>query len=411
MPDMADGTPPEAVEADIEQQPDEPVGAQVLRRVHQDSSALLEEYDSWLSVLEHEGVKTHLTAQLERLEECLTETEELFNSEYSELQGLDGAMEEEAPAETPAEAPDETPDGKDMDEPDDTNAVPADSGTPPDDSDDESGEKALRNGKKKHLKKSADPAKVPGYEENQKKPGARGSEANFKAADPEAIPGSEEHQDKPGETGTEDDLAASVKFLPHHHKTIGEAKSHLKDLSEKPEMDDEDKMKCYHFHKGLGDIVSAITGIGGSKSVDPATVPGYEEHQKKPGSEGSEANFKSSDPPTTPGSEEHQDKPGHSGSEGDFKELPEIDDEHPHVKALREASGFFGDMARTTDFGDEHRQKCLMHHKALDPIAQADNTANVQDNVGDMDTKAARLYEAAKALNEKLVRFNSVIAR
>lgn len=75
--------------------PDEPLGAQALRRVHQDAMTLLEEYDSWLSQLEHDGVKSHLEEQLERLETAMTETEKVFRQAYADLDPLEGEMPEE----------------------------------------------------------------------------------------------------------------------------------------------------------------------------------------------------------------------------------------------------------------------------------------------------------------------------
>lgn len=408
------------VEADVEQQPEEPVGAQVLRRVHADSMALLEEYDSWLSVLEHEGVKSHLEDALQELEARMTATEELFSKAYSEAEPLEGAMEEEEAEETEAETP-AMPEGKDMEE-GDTGSVPADSGEPPDESD----EKALRNGRTKRLPrrvKAADPETVPGYEEFQKKPGRTGKETDFKSADPHNVPGYEEYQKKPGKTGSESDMKAmgdpedvpgyeefqdkpghegseaDVKFLPHHTKLIGESKAYLKELSEKEGLDDEDRMKSYHFHKGLGDIVQAVTGMGGGgdKSADPHNVPGYEENQNKPGHTGSETDFKD-----IAHGEETQ-------IPGDLQEIREEAGEpmHPHVKAVKDASDYFGDLAKNPQtFGDEHRQKALIHHKAMDPIGAADNDANVQDDmVGQMDEKALerQMYE----LNQKLIKLHS----
>jgi hypothetical protein len=70
----------------------EPLGAQVLRRVHEHFSLLMQEYDEIMGVLEHEPVKGHLQGLLEDFEQKLTETEEMFGEHYGHLPEIEGAM-------------------------------------------------------------------------------------------------------------------------------------------------------------------------------------------------------------------------------------------------------------------------------------------------------------------------------
>ena len=46
-------------------------------------------------------------------------------------------------------------------------------------------------------------------------------------------------------------------------------------------------------------------------------------------------------------------------------------------KSLKDASGFLHNVAKTHDFGDDHRKEAFMHHKAIDPIMQEDEAVNV----------------------------------
>ena len=88
-PDMT----PEMVE---QESPDEPLGTQILRRVHQDSIILLEEYDEMITLLEHPKVKKFMLKKLERLAGDLEEIEGMFAEHYAEMQGLEGIQDMES---------------------------------------------------------------------------------------------------------------------------------------------------------------------------------------------------------------------------------------------------------------------------------------------------------------------------
>ena len=86
-----DQPPPEEPEGAVE----EPYGAQVLRRIYDDYTALIQDYDEMMQVLEHEGVKHHLMSLLTHIADNLQSTEELFSEAYQELgplnpEGMEG---------------------------------------------------------------------------------------------------------------------------------------------------------------------------------------------------------------------------------------------------------------------------------------------------------------------------------
>lgn len=122
-----------------------PLGAQILKRMHEDAALLMQEYDSWMPTLEHDKVKGHLQAALENLESLMSDTEALHSKHYKDLPPLggDAAMEEgedfetkdgdELPDEVEGDVEIETKDGEELDEDiydkdvDDPDAIGADS--------------------------------------------------------------------------------------------------------------------------------------------------------------------------------------------------------------------------------------------------------------------------------------------
>lgn len=93
----------ETEEGEGEEGTEEKYGLQVLRAIHEHASILLEEYDTMQNVLEHKGVKKHLLTQLERLAECLEETEGIFEKEYPDAEPLEHGVKDMG-GEDPVEA-------------------------------------------------------------------------------------------------------------------------------------------------------------------------------------------------------------------------------------------------------------------------------------------------------------------
>lgn len=157
---------------------EEPYGSQVLRRLHEDHSLLMKDYDEMMGPLENEKVKARLQAKLEAIEGELTEFEELFTSAYPDLDGLVGTKDVGDDGEELQDTADEEVDGdpdnikeevedelepteKDMDTMDDS-GVPA-SGEEREEVDEDevvegmqNGQKSLRSLRKKYGKKDQD---------------------------------------------------------------------------------------------------------------------------------------------------------------------------------------------------------------------------------------------------------------
>lgn len=111
----------------------EPYGAQILRRLHDDHSMLMQDYDSMMGPLEHEGVKGLLQQHLEHKAGFLDELEKAFGEHYPDLEPLGGGGEDDAEGEGEGEAggADEEPaeeegmdDLDDLDEPSDMDDEP-----------------------------------------------------------------------------------------------------------------------------------------------------------------------------------------------------------------------------------------------------------------------------------------------
>ncbi len=77
------GPPPEAG-------PIEPYGAQVLKRIHQDTAALLADYEEMMGALDNEAVKGHMTEKMKLLTREISMVEKLFKKTYKELGPLNG---------------------------------------------------------------------------------------------------------------------------------------------------------------------------------------------------------------------------------------------------------------------------------------------------------------------------------
>src|SRR5439155_1520147 len=105
---------------------------------------------------------------------------------------------------------------------------------------------------------------APGYEEHQKKPGQQGVSAGAGTD-----VGAEEGQAKPGHTATGSEIpgepgyeeaqpkpgGTTQSLVAHEKAAVGEAAGYLKELGEPTsQLDDEGRMKAYHYHKTLDGI-------------------------------------------------------------------------------------------------------------------------------------------------------------
>lgn len=91
--DVTEPEPDIEAAAEMDEGMQEPYGAQLLRRLHQDGAILLGEYDDFARLVENERVKKILVSKLETLVDFLEEIESCFGKEYPEAAPLEGAEE------------------------------------------------------------------------------------------------------------------------------------------------------------------------------------------------------------------------------------------------------------------------------------------------------------------------------
>ena len=370
---------------------DEPYGAQVVRRMHEDASLLMKDYDSMMGPLEHAETKSYLEGHLQGLEKHLSGLEKHWAKHYKDLPPLEGAMEADAGEDDPLEEVKDLEDDveKDMDTMDD-NPVPADSEEDEVPSPEEAyegsieGEKGLKRkvksacpecGKQgcsckksksllvrinkpmigdrttaaRNLKNSFDKMKASGAVATDEGVELEDTQSNrdllkrlryrfeqkFLEKDLPVPHGDLSKTDVPPPAW---EPGAGAKGLePHESAAVGEASGFLKDIAQPDsQFGEEERLKSFHYHKSL----KAIADVGDADSLggDVAAVPGEEIHKSVPG-----------DP----------DWAGEEAAEPEHKS---------HRKACKDASEFLGQAARERAFGDPHREKAMAFHKALEEV-------------------------------------------
>lgn len=374
-PPAEDAVTPEEVqqpEAKAMEQPEEPYGAQVLRRLHEDGSLLSKDYDRMVPLLENPAVKDHLTEHLGQQASHLGKTENLFNTHYSHLPGLAGAMgkkdlpanEEEAvgaasgnpklpPAEEAVQGMEQANEG-DEDEIG-TKAFYASvqairlkysekgmkCSCGKTSKDCTCGKKAKEDGetKEESNQESSDeekPGKKPAKSEKKGKKKSKKDDgqdpppkADSEATEPDQSGGPETVQDP------------SLRPLEAHEKAkTQEACGFLQQLGDEQNWGEEHRMKSYHYHKSLDPIgvVDSMTGgmMGGTNSLEMSN--GY--------------GGKAMVDPTLP--QPASDPPGSPGTKA--------------VRVLiKELANFFGELSRERAFGEPHRVRSRRHFKAMEP--------------------------------------------
>ncbi len=325
---------------------EEPLSAQVVRRMHEDASLLLEEYDSWMKILEHKEVKGHLRTILERFVEDLETLEELHAKHHPDLPPLGGGSH------------------------DNDDQTDADSGEVERPSADEALEGMEKMDEEdKELEDS--PKKGLYLQKWQKELATVERERNFliKKLD-------ETKRTKVYSLKEKDELDEERKFLIMRLKDLdlSDTKGMLPGMPSIPGM-------------GMGDLDG---DDGDEKSTKKkACKPGDEEHQKKPG--------KAKKPSTDDANEEGIEgshKPGEEEKKGKKKGLPEGGEievgSHPevesgeeleapsvhggspfkehHIKHLKDASACLKGLAEAHELTPEHQMHAFHNHKNLHEV-------------------------------------------
>ncbi len=356
----------EEINTDNETPVQEPHGAQVLRRMHEDHKILMKDYHDMMGPLEHEGVKKHLEKTLQGIEGTLGETEKHFAKHYKDLPPLEDAMSDMGDEHAEDEELDAEGAEKDMDD-DTTEADSAEEELPspeeayegsqktPDEN-----EKHLKNGKTKTLKKKVKSA-CP-------KCGKEGCECgkNLKKdmTEKEAGKIEGELEDVAGDVAAEtSDTEKSLE--PHQRSMISEAAKHCKALSETQTFEDDQRFDSHHHAKNLDGI------IGDGQEPNPAIAEG--ETKSEPGS--------------PEWMEEEANEPEHKSM--------------GWHKTLSDASQFLHGVSREKAFGDAHRGEAAYHAQELEGVAGKSMPPEEIENKQDDPTEPGDIQE--KALKQLLL--------
>lgn len=89
--------------------PDEPMGAQLLRRMHENALLLMEEYDSHLKLQDHPEIKKFAVECLEHIEDTLSTIEDMFAKEYPDGNPLESADTDGGEVEEATDTPEDLP--------------------------------------------------------------------------------------------------------------------------------------------------------------------------------------------------------------------------------------------------------------------------------------------------------------
>lgn len=372
--------PPEEVVQDVP--PDAPVdekalmeepepevySAQVLRRLHEDRRILLEEYDSMLKYLEHEGVRKFVHKILENMEEELSSIEDLFEEHHNDLPELEGYVRNkdldgnEPVEEEPVE--EEVAEEEVVEEPDDEFAEEeAEYETTADSTDDREEEepspddvvegmktKALATQKslcgpcKKGGKKSCKCAKK--LKKDLTKKGDEGEDKKSMDAEEETTNMDAPGEEEPVEEKSLEDKEEKVlpdeeeKALPEQSlyekaleiqevKNVRGAANFLDETSKAHDWGEESRMKAYFHHK----MLEPISGY----SMGEKSMPGGQDWMQ-----------------------EEMNEPAHS----------ERTPVHPHRVSCGMACKYLKNLSREKAFGEVHRDVAAKYYKELDGVAR-----------------------------------------
>jgi hypothetical protein len=366
--DMGDIQEPEA------EQGQEKYSAQVLRRMHEDASILLEEYDEMRGPLEHPHVDKYLQRKLEGIVSDIEEIEMMWSKHH----------------------PDNGPLGPSMD---DVPEEMGDNGTMPSDS----REEELPTPDEAVEGMNAPPRQMKSLKKSLC-PNCNGSPCQCE-----------------GMTKKDTELSLGSNPLQDHEKPhVHEAHGFLTELGTAGIFDDESRKKSYHYHKMLGHIGWPKTGfkkdmsaddpmpegssmgevgtmrlngnigkkseeIHGARIKKPVMLPGQkpEDPYDKDKEDKKALAYKAyGDDDYHKGYRWHKDveeKSGdllHDDSNASFEEQI-----HPHRQACRDASMFFKLLSDELAYGDPHREEAMRHAEGLRPIILDQEDPNQDEEV------------------------------
>lgn len=297
---------------------DEMWGAQVLRAVHRDHLALLQDYDEMLKPLENTKVRKLLEKKLMSIDKELTELEETFVNEYPEYEALEGRKDaDEDAVETDSEeeelpTPDEAVEGMEKKQLLQQRT------------------KELR-GKYATKKKDEDEWKDCGrYERCKKEMCAACGKENCQCSAKDMI----EEEVPPAAAPVEHDMK------DHERSCIKNAHGFLGSIMSSKEWTDAQRMDSYHHGKTL-------LGIHGGNDPQAEAETGMK-----------------ADPGTEEWSQEEMQEPEHQ--EGSWR------------KSCKGAGDFFMELSNVQTLEDMHREKAAHWHKQLESMTRDEMQAGSQ---------------------------------
>lgn len=382
----------------------EPLGAQAVRRMHEDHSILMGDYHEILQQVEQEEVKKLMEKKLASIEADLTEFESTFESVYSDLPGIDGAIgvdEKELDEEGDEEEKD-LDDGEETGEDElDEAALPADSAEEEEVTPEEAVEgmrkgpnkKHLRNGKVKTLpaKKKCMKCGKPGCScKSMKKKDLTQKEAGQVEDDIDAV--SEEVQEQTQDTEKD----KSMPLDDDEKKVVGKANNFMKSLQDKTSLEDEDRMKSYHYHKAL----EPIAGIEDEEEMkSQESYPG-EEADRYSQLDEDEKRIRRKEMDDEEEMKRLKKRSKGAGQESypgeEYDQYSQIDEDdksmHPHRVKCMGACKFLKDLSTERAFGENHRMEAMKHAKNMDEIMTQDDKGmedptESPDQMGEIDSK------------------------
>jgi hypothetical protein len=358
--------PGEEIDQDMDSggEGEEKYSLQCLRKLHQDATTLLQQYDEMKGPLEHEGVSAHLQKKLEALVAELEEIEGLKDKHHADAPPLDSGGPTEAPMDDL-----ESTDEEVGDEGEATGDVDDDIPTP-EEAVEGMNQKGLGGRQIKTLK-----AKYKGMHEDGCKcakcksfPSTRNDNTRTLGIEGSHKPGFEEHRETGKARGTK---AAPPSTRNENTRALGIEGGHKPGFEE--------------FHeegkKAIGKK-SRNLGIGDSGKHEPGMQGALQEGRSNPvctpdkeGMDGVAGKGKAYPSTEDEGTEdlgiEGEDKPGfeeyHEAGKAQGSKGGLLSHEKIHVKG---AHGFLGELAHTQDFGHRHRLDAHHYGKLLDDIGQ-----------------------------------------
>lgn len=349
--EMIDATTDE-VGIEDKEMPDEPLSAQFLRRVHEDKSILMQDYHDIIRHVEHPEIRKFAEETLlPALEDIMSGVEELFDTHHSDLPGIEGAMTKDADMEDETiENTDEK--GEDL-ESDDTVNETADIQSEGDSTDDReeeepTGDEVVEGMETKRFKNIKTKSAECTCKDKKNCKCGKSLKKKKALTDDEVDAIKDDIDTQASDTEDAPVESLSSKALEMEEKAeLGEVSNYLKDVSTLPDIEDDHRLKAYHYHKNL-------ERMSGMDAFDMKALDDDETEDK-----------------SIPGDLEWLQE---EGAEGEHKNI------HPHRKMCGKSSRFLKGLSTEKAFGETHRDMAMTLHKEMEGAINEDQ---MEDEVKD----------------------------